>query len=121
MKDSGLICRSSTLGCLLLLAAANNLCYFDGVAVPREPGFTRVLVKLCKRKWEDERFETLNRTGVLADENDVWDGAVKLGGQKGRCVEQYSTSESEGEDGIPAVKPKGATKHLKRKRSLRDA
>jgi hypothetical protein len=73
VKDSGLICRSSTLGCLLLLAAANNLCYFDGVAVPREPGFTRVLVKLCKRKWEDERFETLDRTGVFPDGNDVWD------------------------------------------------
>ncbi|KAG9189280.1 hypothetical protein G6011_06148 [Alternaria panax] len=103
----------------LLLAAAENLYCFDGLAVPREPGFTGVLVELCKRKWEDERFETFDRTGVLPNANDIWDGAVKLNMQKGKDVEQYSTSESEGKDEIPAIVPEGATQHLKKESSRR--
>jgi hypothetical protein len=35
--------------------------------------------------------------------------------QKGRDAEQYSTSESEGEDRIPAVIPEGTTQHLRKK------
>ncbi|CAG5178517.1 uncharacterized protein ALTATR162_LOCUS8740 [Alternaria atra] len=99
----------------LLLAAAENLYYFDGIVVPREPGFTGVLVELCKRKWEDERFETLDKVGVLPNKSDVWNGVVKLDVPRGRHVEQCSTSESEGEDEIPAVMPEDATQHLKRK------
>ena len=99
----------------LLLAAAENHFYFDGLSISREPGFTGVLVELCKREWEDERFQALEKTGVLPDKSNLWDGVPKLDVQKGRDAEQYSTSESEGEDRIPAVIPEGTTQHLRKK------
>ncbi|CAN9298288.1 unnamed protein product [Alternaria alternata] len=99
----------------LLLAAAENHFYFDGLSISREPGFTGVLVELCKREWEDERFQALEKTGVLSDKSNLWDGVPKLDVQKGRDAEQYSMSESEGEDRIPAVIPEGTTQHLRKK------
>ncbi|CAN9300855.1 unnamed protein product [Alternaria alternata] len=99
----------------LLLAAAENHFYFDGLSISREPGFTGVLVELCKRAWEDERFQALGKTGVMPDKSNLWDGVPKLDVQKGRDAEQYSTSESEGEDRIPAVIPEGTTQHLRKK------
>ncbi|RYN21976.1 hypothetical protein AA0112_g10060 [Alternaria arborescens] len=99
----------------LLLAAAENYFYSDGLSISREPGFTGVLVELCKRAWEDERFQALKKTGLLPDKSNLWDGVPKLDVQKGRDAEQYSTSESEGEDRIPAVMPEGTTQHLRKK------
>jgi hypothetical protein len=99
----------------LLLAAAENHFYSDGLSISREPGFTGVLVELCKRAWEDERFQALKKTGLLPDKSNLWDGVPKLDVQKGRDAEQYSTSESEGEDRIPAVMPEGTTQHLRKK------
>jgi hypothetical protein len=102
----------------LLLAAANNYSNFAGTDIPKDFGFTRVLIDYCKRKWEDDRFRALKHTRVLHEDSDIWKGAVKLKVPKAENAEQFSASESEGEDEIPAVKPEGWTQHLgKRKRT----
>jgi hypothetical protein len=102
----------------LLLAAANNYSNFAGTDIPKDFGFTRVLIDYCKRRWEDDRFRALKHTRVLPEDSDIWKGAVKLKVPKAEDAEQFSASESEGEDEIPAVKPEGWTQHLgKRKRT----
>jgi hypothetical protein len=67
--------NETELRCLLcyclLLAAAENHFYFDGLSISRELGFKGVLVELCKRAWEDERFQALEKTGVLPDKSNL--------------------------------------------------
>jgi hypothetical protein len=105
----------------LLLAAANNHNNFNSTAIPKNFGFARVLIDYCKREWEDDRFRALKHTRVLPQNNDIWIGAAKLNIPKAENVEQFSASESEGEDEIPAVKPEGWTQHLKKgKRKRQD-
>jgi hypothetical protein len=113
---------SAELRCLvrycLNVAAAQGLENFDGSSIPRHTGFPRVLIGYCKRKWDSDRFRALKHTGVLPEENAIWDGAVKPNVPKAEIVEQFSSSESEVEDEIPAVRPAGGKG--KRKRRARE-
>jgi hypothetical protein len=116
-KDVG---STAELRCIirycLHLAAAHGLHDLDGSSIPKDIGFGRVLIEYCKRKWNDERFQVLEQTGVLPDESDLRKGVAKLNVPKAEDVEQFSASESEGEDEIPAVMPEGWTHHLEKEK-----
>jgi hypothetical protein len=99
---------AAKLCCLVrytLLAAAHEHYNFSGTSIPKDFGFTCVLIDYCKRKWDDDRFQTFKHTHILPSESDLRKGVVRLNIPKTEDVEQFSISESE--DDSPGVRPEG--------------
>ncbi|KAJ4363465.1 hypothetical protein N0V83_009759 [Neocucurbitaria cava] len=101
----------------LLLAADAQLFGFDGAMIPKDESFTRYLVDISNRRWNEHRFMIHDKTSVLPKDEEMKDVPGSEIPQR-EAFEMFSASEdSSGEDEIPEVKPEGYEKHLKKRKS----
>ncbi|KAF1847551.1 uncharacterized protein K460DRAFT_426257 [Cucurbitaria berberidis CBS 394.84] len=103
----------------LLLAADEQLFGFDGSTIPTDMSFTRKLVDICNRRWDEQRFKTYEETGVMPEFHEIQKNVPKGKITSREAVEMFSESdESSGEDEIPDTRPEGYEGHLKRMKSI---
>lgn len=63
----------------LLLAADAQLIGFDGAMIPKDESFTRYLVDISNRRWNERRFMIHDKTSMLPEDEEIWKDVPRSG------------------------------------------